>query len=418
MQERLDHGWRQVAACVVLLGLCGGITSTYTVVAVPLGREFQPSRMVLMLALTAMSLASAACAPFLGKAMDRWSIKLMMMLGAALVTSGFLALSFVTSFQQVIMIYGLCMAPANLLLGPIAATVLLSRWFVKRRGVALGIAISGVGLGGFMFPPLLQALIDAYEWRPALRLIALILALLALPALLAIANRPPDSGSQSGEAAKPQAASQRSMPSAGRSTRAILTEPTFWAIAAIFSVVLSAMKGVVANLMPMALDGGIAAQDAALIVSLFAGSGFVAKLGFAAISDRFSLQVLIFASLVVFTLGLVCLLEAGSGIAFLAMGVGIVGSSGSFMVPLQGLLVSRIFGADVGRAMGLLSVVTLTATLATPPLFGLIFDLTGSYAGAFGAFTGLAVICLTLVRQVRGAEGSGSASAPVHRPLA
>ena len=79
--------------------------------------------------------------------------------------------------------------PALIALGAVgaagvAATVLLSRWFVKRRGTAMGIAIAGVAMGSVVYPPIVQFLIDHHPWREALRLVALVLLVGTLPAAL------------------------------------------------------------------------------------------------------------------------------------------------------------------------------------------------------------------------------------------
>ncbi|WP_254514964.1 MFS transporter [Novosphingobium sp. G106] len=76
-------GWRQVGICFLLLSATGMIASTYSIVAVPLAKEFQPSRMVLMLAMTVYSGASAVLMPLLGNLMDRVSVRRLMIAGGA-----------------------------------------------------------------------------------------------------------------------------------------------------------------------------------------------------------------------------------------------------------------------------------------------------------------------------------------------
>src|SRR5258708_2739980 len=120
-------GWRQVAICFLLLAADAIIASAYSVVAVPFGTEFHPSRMVLMLSMTVLSGGTALLAPGLGMLMDRIAIRGLMILGGLFLTAGYLALSFATSFTQVLIIYGVLFAPANVLIGPVAATVLISR---------------------------------------------------------------------------------------------------------------------------------------------------------------------------------------------------------------------------------------------------------------------------------------------------
>ena len=96
------------------------------------------------------------------------------------------------------------------------------------------------------------------------------------------------------------------------------------------------------------------------------------------------------------------LTQAGAGFVAISLSVAIIGLFGGLMVPIESFLAPRVFGQRVvGRALGLLSGTILVALLATPPLFGLIFDLTGSYRGIFWTFAGLAAVALLWVPAMR-----------------
>ena len=402
MGSGFGAGWRQVIACLLMMAAGAMVTSGYGVIAVPLSEEFGPSRMVLMLTMTIMALGSGLLSPMLGALADRSSLRLLMGLGAGLIVAGFVALSFATSFAQVLIIYGLFMAPANVLVGPMPATVLLTRWFVKRRGTALGFAIAGVSLGGAAYPPIAQALLDNFDWREALRLLALVVALSTLPMVFFVANSPAEKGlyPDGADAAPETTLADTRM--AEFSLRGLLSDPTFWILGAIFGLVMSGMMGMATNLVPLAVDEGIEPSSAAFLISIYAGCGLLAKLIFAAVADRLTPRQLILISLTGFAAGMACLIGAEAGYWMIALGVGLIGLFGGVMVPLQGLLVPRIFGQSVvGRITGILSLVVLCALLSTPPMFGLIYDLTGNYDAIFTAFAGLAIVIMLLVPHLR-----------------
>lgn len=393
-------GWRQVASGFVLLACVATITSSYSVIAVPLAAEFKPSRAVLGLAMTVISGMSAILAPFLGGLMDRASLKRMMLLGSAFLAGGYLALTFAQTFTQVLLVYALLIAPANVLLGPVAVTVLLSRWFVNRRGTALGIAIAGVAMGGMIFPPVIQAFLDNFPWREGMRLFAVVILVLTSVAAALVVSRPGDRGLHPDGAASDPVKAAGSRPP--MSVWAILRDPAFWLIVIMVAVVTSGMKGMVTNLAPLAIDEGVKPTTAAYLVSIYASCGFISKLFFAGIADRMNLRYLAVTSLVGFGIGMLVLTQAQLGFWLIAMGVGLVGLFGGLMVPLESMLGARVFGRDaVGRAVGLLSMVLLVALMSTPPLFGLIFDLTGSYSGIFYTFGGLAMLVTLVVPYVR-----------------
>ncbi len=409
-------GWRQVGSCFLLLGAISAIAGGYSIIAVPLGQEFGPSRMVLMLAMTMLSGVSALLSPVLGNLMDRVPLQRLMMLGALLLGAGYVALSFATSFTQVLIVFGLLIAPANVLIGPLSVTVLLSRWFVKRRGTAIGIAIAGISMGSVIYPPVIQWLLDTHAWRDALRLLALLLIVVTLPAAALVVNRPADRGRHADGAAIDMQAARGAGDKAVISARMILTDPAFWQVVVILATVSAGLKGMVTNLVPVALDQGIKASDAALLISLYGGCGLVAKLVFAVMADRLGPRAILFATLLGFAAGMACLTQAAAGYWMIALGVGLIAFFGGFMVPLQSVLVPRIFGERVvGRAMGLISMITLIALLASPPLFGRIYDMTGSYSAIFLAFAVLGAAVIVIVPYLR---LDARATAPERAPVA
>lgn len=391
-------GWRQVAIGALLLAVVSLIASTYSVISVPFAREFQPSRMVLMLAMTILSGASALLSPLLGGLMDRVPLKLLTTIGAILLVLGYFALSFVGSMNQVLVVFGVLIAPANVLLGPVAVTVLLSRWFLRKRGAAIGIAIAGLGVGGFLFPPLVQLLLNLFDWRTAMQLLALILGALLLPAVVLIVERPESLGLHPDGDSAEQVAARPAQPTELPSRLTILANRNFWVVTLFVTIVASGLKGMVTNLVPLATDAGIGANAAALLISIYSGCAMLGKLSFVGLADRLSPRTIAALSLGGFALG-----NLGMGLATgpywqFAASVATIGYLGGFMLPLQSFLLPRILGQHVvGRVGGLMSLISLIALLTTPPLFGHVHDVTHSYAAVFLAFSAIAGLAILLV---------------------
>jgi len=402
MNQGFMIGWRQVVCCFILLGSIAMITSAYGVVAVALDGEFNPSRTVLMLGITVVSVTSGLIAPPLGSLMDRFSMRRIMLTGAVLMALGYAALSYATSFLQVLVIFGLLIAPANVLMGPTAATVLLSRWFVRRRGMAMGIAIAGVAMGGVLFPPFIQFLLDTFPWREAMRVFAAFLALLVIPAAALVVNAPAERGLHAdGDASESEMARAEAQTSLGSAIE-VLKDPAFWVIGILFAVVLSGMIGMVTNLPALAIGHGVSPAEAALLVSIYSGGGFIAKLSFAAVADRLSLRVLTLIAFAGFAAGMACLTQSQGGYWVIALGSGMVGMFGGLLVPLKSLLVPRVFGRQVvGRAMGMMSTVTLLFSISAPISFGFSYDQTGSYAAITTIFAALGIMAMLGVPYIR-----------------
>jgi MFS family permease len=300
----------------------------------------------------------------------------------------------------VLFIYALLVAPANVLIGPVAATVLISRWFTTKRGTAIGFAISGIAIGTVFFPPILQSLFDHFYWRTAFPLCGLMLLALTLPAALLVIDRPADRGLHPEGATTAAPTAAPAVPQV--SVRTILTDPAFWLAASIFTAVAAGTKGMVTNLAPMAIDVGVIPHDAALLVSIYGISAFTAKLCFGIVVARLHTRTLMFLSLTGFTAGMAFLAHAAAGFWMIAAGVSCVGLAGGVMVPMQSYLIPRIFGAHcIGRAYGLMSTVMLVFLLTTPPLFGRIYDLTGSYSAIFLTFIALTIGSMAAVPYIR-----------------
>lgn len=396
MAGTFSLGWRQVWLSLILLAAGSMVTVTYGIIAVPLMAEFHPSRAVLMMAMSVVSVAIAILAPPLGNLLDRVSLRAAILSGCVLLCAGYVALSFTTAFWQVLAIYGLFMAPSQLTVGMLAMTVLISRWFSAARGRAMGIAVAGVSIGGFVFPVVAQILLDHFDWRTAMRLFALIIAVIAFPAAMLVINRPADVGLHpDGADEEPEHADADAFEATGLTSRQILSDPTFWIIAIILSVFFSAMRGVVTNIAPMAADEGIDPTVVAYLVSSYSVAGLIAKLGYAWIADRADPRKLLAATMVIGTLAHVCLIFAERGLVAIAVGSVLIGLSGGTLLPMQGYLVPRIFGrAVVGKVSGLLGLAMFVFNVFSPPLFGLIHDLFGNYDAVYISY---AVMTLAMV---------------------
>lgn len=396
-------GWRQVWVCFVALSTSGMIASTYSLIAVPLMAEYQTSRAVLMLAMTVLSGTCAVLSPFLGSLMDRFSLRWLLLLGSLSIGIGYASLSLTTAFYQVLIIFGVFIAPANVLLGPMLASVLLSRWFEQQRGRAIGFAIAGISVGVFCFPIIIQALLEAYSWRPAVQYLGLILTLWSVTTAVLVIDRPQLKGLwPDGAVSQSERAAENN--TNGKNIRwfTLLSMPAFWAIVGTVAVVTAGMKGTLTNLAPMVMDAGVSAAQAAQLISIYAACSFMAKLSFAALADRIGPHRLMAFSILGFAVALMLLIQAKMGFGVIVSGVALMGLAGGLMLPMEAYLAPKVFGAQVaGRAMGVLTGVILVVMLCTPPLFGFIFDITGSYQGIFWFFIVAAILALTLIPAIK-----------------
>lgn len=407
MTHTFFKGWWQVVVCLLLQGVSGAtIASAFSIISIPLGEAFEASRMTVMLAMSCVALVTGLLSPVVGPMMDRYSLRNFMLTGALVLVAGFAAVSFTTSIYQVLAIYALLLAPANIMMGPMAASVLLSRWFVKKRGRALAVGAMGISLGGFFIPPFMQFLFDSFEWRTAFLYLAGFSFVLTVPAiLLLVVNHPADKGLYPDGSDQPPETSSKGTATATVTTKTLISDPTFWLITLSFGVILYGIKGVLSNMVPLAVDAGVAAATGALLISIYSGCSFAGKVVFAALADKFNLKLVLSVGLSSYIVGLCGFWQAEAGYWILLSGSVLLGCAVGGLLPLKAMMIAKSFGqTNVGRVMGLATLAGLPLNFAAPPLFGLARDMTGTYDPAVIGFIVVAAIAVALVPKIRMSE--------------
>lgn len=372
---------------------------SYSIVVAPMKIAFEPSNMVLMLGITVTIVAGGVLSPFIGTAIDRLSIRLLMLLGALMLAAGFFTLSLTTSMLQVLLVYGLLIAIGNVLLGQISASALVARWFARRRGLAMGIATSGVAVGGILVPPLLQLLMDSFDWRVALQIFSGILLAISAPVIaLLVIDRPADRNLHPDNDSSPQNI-QENPPA--MTTRELVRNSTFWVLALVMAIVFFGPLALVSNLIPFVTNNGISAASGALLISIYAAASFFGKLLYAGFADRVDQRIALIGILMAMTVGIGGYYVGGS-FSMLAAASVLTGLSSGAVLPLRSTLFAHIYGPDnLGRVLGLLSFFTLPFSLVAAPLFGFIYDRAQSYDPAFIGYAAMLVVCIVMLLRVR-----------------
>jgi MFS family permease len=379
----------------------GAIIVCFSVIAVPL-QSFAPSRAVLMLTMTITYLINGLTNPLLGAAMDRYSIRKLLVGGAVFLAAGFLALSFARSMLHVFLAYGVFLSLANATLGPLSYSTLLPRWFVRRRARAVGITVLGYALGGLFLPPLFQYLIDTFGWRDAVRLFAAFVVVIIVPLIgWLIVDRPADVGLYpDGDAQPPpEAIAESAVPR--QSTLSLLGDMNFWVVTLGVGLVVCGAAGVLGNMVPFAMSRGFTAAKGALVLSCFSGGSFCSKLLYAAFGDRLSPRLGLAAGLLLFALSSLVFLRSYTYPVLLAASF-LHGTAVGVALPLWSYLTARLFGSsNVGRVFGLMTIVVTPLSLLAPPVLGRIYDVTGAYDYGFILYMVLALCALLLVSRLR-----------------
>ena len=337
---------------------------------------------------------SGLLAPLAGAAADRFGVRPRMVLGALLLSAGYFLYSTVDSLDQIYWIH-LLFASALASCGLIVIVILISRWFVRDRGLALGIALAGTSLGNGTLPPINAALMGEIGWRASFAWMSL-LPLLLLPVIFfVIRERPADLGAQQPPA---QRTAGHSPVLGGMSLSEAFRTRNFWLLALIAMTSFFAIIGTQAHLNLYMLGRGFSQMDAGFSYTVLFYLGLCGKVINGFLADRLGKKPVFVAALGIMLAGTAVLrLPAASGIW---IGLAMFGLGWGGLYTLLQLLAADYFGPrHLGKILGAITVLDTLGGGLGPPMIGAIRDNTGSYDLAFllvAVLVGLAFILSTL----------------------
>jgi len=396
-------GWRMVGvAFVVDFIAVGFFFYSFGVFLKEIAADLDTSRMNVSLGISISNFVGAVAAPFIGRSLDRHSIRGIMIAGAFIVGAGFALVSRVGAVWHYYLVLGSFLAFGMSMMGGLASAKLVANWFDERRGTALGIATMGVSLSGLLMPAVATFLVATVGWRSGFLVYAGVTILIVVPLVARfVVNRPEEVGLlPDGKPHEPTPSGAGFIDEHVWRTRDILRSANFWAIAVPFSLVFSALSAVLTHLVAYADDLGIAAYRAAWVLSLSAGVGVLGKLSFGWLVDRVDPRFAIWGSFLAQTLGVLLLLQ-GRYDLLLAGGV-VFGFGMGGVIPLHGAVAGRAFGRlSFGKVMGLLRPVQVPVHAIGIPLAGWLYDRNGSYDVAFEIFLGVYVVASLLVLRLQ-----------------
>lgn len=367
--------------------------------------EFGDSRLGVALGLTVTSAVGAVAAPLVGRALDRYPLKRVIGVGATAMSIGFLGLSLVRTPLEFYLVLGIFIGFGASSMGNLATSKLVTNWFDRKRGTALGIAATGVSMSGVVMPFVSAEIIEAYGWRQGFAAYGLFTLLVVVPVVLRfVISRPEDVGlrpdgalmiekldSQSRGVARP----------ASLSMREVWRDRNFWSIVATFSFVFCAMSATLTHMVPRLTDMGHSLSLASLVMSLCAGLGVVGKLSFGWLGDKLPLRRVMMLVLIVQFLGQL-IMYMNSDLVVFAFGAALFGYGVGGVVPLHGIVVGKTFGRErFGAVLGLMRPAMFPIQILGVPFAGWVHDTTGSYALAFQVLLGVYALAAISVSTYR-----------------
>jgi MFS family permease len=366
------YAWWRLAASLAI-STVGGVGMWSTVVVLPaIQAEFGVDRGGASLPYTGTLIGFAVGGVMMGRLADRRGIRLPLVIGAVMLSLGYVAAASVTAYWQFILaqavLIGMLGSAASF--GPLIADV--SHWFRRQRGIAVAIVASGSYLAGALWPPLLQHATAAVGWRQAYLGVG-ILCLITLLPLTFLIRRPSPVGEAPVVAATSSAGG--ALPLAPQALQALLV------LAGIACCVAMSMPQV--HIVAYCGDLGYGPARGAEMLSLMLGLGVVSRLISGLVADRIGgLGTLVLGSTLQ---GLALLFYLPfDGLTSLYLVSALFGLAQGGIVPSYALIVREFFpAAEAGARVSLVLMSTIIGMALGGWLSGEIYDLTGSYQAAF-----------------------------------
>lgn len=388
--KRPFYGWWITATGVLGNAFQGGfIFWTMGIYTSTFEDEFQASRARINLIETLLSVGTNLLSPVMGVLIDRWSPRHLMTLGMASLGAGLMLISQAGTLVNVWVVWATLMPLGALLIGVLPSAALISRWFRRRRGLALGLSVTGSSIGGALVPPLMTWMFMAWGWRSALFASGLLCLAVAPVFFVVLRNFPSDLGLEQEEDDPDPRHGVGRVDERSWTLLEMLRTGSFWWQTLISASLLAVTLGTLANLSLHAKDLGVTGQRTALLYSIIAFCSFGGKVAMGYLIDRIGVRRAGFITAGLLAAGMTLLLTlphyAGLVIASVVIGLGFGG-----VTPLWTNMPARTFGArSIGRALGLMNPLHIPITATSAPLAGWISDTRGSYDLVFIIFMAL-----------------------------
>ncbi|PWT88515.1 MAG: MFS transporter [Proteobacteria bacterium] len=375
-RPRMFYGWFVVTAAFAVMFVGFGSAYTFSAFLEPLQQDFGASRGSVSLVFSIAGFLYFALGILSGPLADRIGSRPLAVIGMLVVAAGLAAASAAGSLIQVYLAYGLGVG-LGVGCAYVPAIGAVQRWFIKRRGFASGLAVSGIGLGTLAMPPLASLLIATFGWRGAYLVLAAIAALLGGGFSLLIENDPRGRGLGPDGDVSDSAA--QSVNQAGSTVGEALRSARF--VGLYLSCLICSFGDFVpfVHLVPYARDHGVATSSSVLLLGMIGVGSTAGRFLLGGLADRIGRD----RSLIMVLLGMALAMAiwATSASAWALAGFAFVYGVfyGGWVAVLPAVVMDYFGGRNVSGIIGILYTSVAFGTLIGPSAAGFVYDATHSY---------------------------------------
>ncbi|HWZ38817.1 MAG TPA: MFS transporter [Bradyrhizobium sp.] len=407
------YGWVVVVVTFVTMAIGVNARTAFSLFFPPIISEFGWERGITAGAFSFGFIVSAIVSPLIGGLMDRAGPRAVMEAGVALMGGGLLLAPLTREPWHLYVTIGVMVGAGSVCLGYSGQSLFLPNWFIRRRGLAMGIAFAGVGIGSVTLLPWVQYVIEQTGWRAACTAMGLMVLIVLAPINLLLHKRPEDIGLQPDGDAAPHpsarpvsnivdpvwAGTDWTLPLALRTAR-------FWWIALGYFCGLYIWYAVQVHQTKFLLDIGFSANVGVWALGVVSLLGIPGQIVLGHASDRIGREAIWAISCLGFAICFAALvaLKYEPSLWLVYLMVFTQGALGYGLTSIMGAVVLEIFqGRNYGSIFGSIMLSALAGGAAGPWVTGLLHDLTGTYTIAFSI--GIAVSLLSALAIWQAAPG-------------
>ena len=399
-KDKIFYGWVVVVVFSVIGITLYGIHFSFGVFFKSIESEFGLTRAATSAILSANLLFAGFYSFFAGWALDRYGPKLVVLSMGIFTGLSLVLTSQTNSLWQLFITYSLLLAMGTgpLFVVPMSA---VSKWFDKKRGLALGLATLGVGLGTVIMAPFATYLIANFDWHTAYLIIGVIAWLIIVPPSLLLKKEPREVGALPDGRIKEPKIEYKEIQSGGLSLREALRTRSFWLFAIIWFLFASCLFLIYTHLVPHITDRGFSVGQAATVLSLLGAASIPGRLLMGIVSDRLGRKLAVAVCTLVVAGAILWLVQA-EDLWHLYLFALVFGFFYSGFGTSSAALVSDTFGlGKIGTIFGLLEISFGIGAATGPFIGGIIFDVSQNYSLAFLIGAGAMLLITLLVPIVR-----------------
>ncbi|MBW8755859.1 MAG: MFS transporter [Sphingomonadales bacterium] len=369
---------------------------SFSVMLISVEQRLHVTREMSSVAGSLVIFGSALIAPGVGVIMARYSLRLLMTLGALMSLAGYLILAFTSSYPLYIGCYLLLFGPSMAIAGSVGPATLVTRWFGRRRGLALGLVHFNIVVA--VVPLLSNWMLEHHGASSTYLLMAALVGFGLLPFTLLIRNYPPGADPHASAAGTPAAQASADAPGVAE----IIRQPRFWGLAITAAATITGTMVLTFNMIPLTTSLGVDRDHGALLQSIMSVSGMFGSIFFGWVADRLGgargLALIVFDMAVLFGLLLLDLPFAG-----LTLVIALLGMHGAGTIPNISRALGDAFGAaSFSRAFGLSTSLSVPFTVIALQGVAATYTRTQTYSPAIA---GLAVFYLLILPIALAASG-------------